>query len=189
MKSMNLRVFLVAWTCMGMMLSPVAGAATAAIPSMSHDVSLHQGGVLLGQVVDQQGKALTKSPVSISQAGKEVARVVTDNSGNFSVPNLKGGLYQVTTVGHTNSYRCWAANTAPPAARKGLMLVSNNELIRAQDCGSGVCCGSGVSCGSGCGGGGLLGWMADHPIITAGAIGAAIAIPLAVDDDDDPATP
>ena len=37
-------------------------------------------------------------------------------------------------------------------------------------------------------GGGLIGWMANHPAITVGAIGAAIAIPLAVDDDD-PATP
>jgi hypothetical protein len=28
-------------------------------------------------------------------------------------------------------------------------------------------------------------WVADHPIITAGVIGAAIAIPIALDDDDD----
>ena len=187
MKSTNLRVFMVAWTCMGMMLSPFAHAATGTMP---RDVTLHQGGVLLGQVVNEQGKALANSPVLISQSGKEITRAFTDKSGKFTVQNLNGGVYQISSVGHADNYRCWAPNTAPPAAQKGLMLVSKNDLVRAQDCGSGVCCGSGVDCGSGCGcgGGGLLGWMADHPIITAGAIGAAIAIPLAVDDDD-PASP
>jgi hypothetical protein len=183
MKSYKLNMAAAAFSCLGMLLTPAVQAAPTAAP---RDVALQSGGVLLGQVVDAQGAPLAKSSVSIRVAGKEAARALTDQSGKFAVPNLKGGVYEVASVGHADIYRCWAPGTAPPAAQHGLMLVSNNDLIRAQNCGSGVACGSGVGCGSGCGagGGGLLGWMANHPVITAGAIGAAIAIPLALDDDD-----
>jgi len=189
MKSYKLKLVVSAVSWLGMLLSPALQAAPLAAP---RDVALQNGGVLVGQVVDAQGAALSKSPVSVRLAGKEVARVLTDQAGNFAVPNLRGDVYQVTAVGHAGVYRCWAPRTAPPAARPGLMLVASGDLVRAQNCGSGVSCGdcvgcgSGVGCGSSCsaGGGGLLGWMSNHPVITAGAIAAAIAIPLSIDDDD-----
>ena len=197
MKLYNLNMVAAAFSCFGMLLTPAAVAAPvqgAPVPVtpvqvVPRDVALQSGGVLVGQVVNAQGAGLAQAPVSIQVAGKEVARTLTDQAGKFAVPNLKGGVYEVASVGHKDICRCWAPQTAPPAAQHGLMLVSNEDLMRAQNCGSGVACGSGVGCGSGCGGGGgLLGWMACHPVITAGAIGAAIAIPLALDDDD-PATP
>ncbi|MCH2118910.1 MAG: carboxypeptidase-like regulatory domain-containing protein, partial [Pirellulales bacterium] len=170
-------------SCVGMLLAPAAQAAQLAGP---RDVALQKGGVLLGQVLDAQGTVLAKSPVSVHLAGKEVARVVTDQAGNFSVPNLRGGVYQVVLAGQANACRCWAPRTAPPVAQQGLLLVANSDLVRAQNCGSGVGCGS--VCGPG--GGGVLNWMSCHPVITAAAIGAAIAIPLSVDDDPpSPASP
>ena len=188
MKSKRLNRVLIALSCLSMLLAPTAQAATGVIP---RDVALQSGGVLSGQVVDAQGAPVIQTPVSIQFSGKEIARVVTDNTGKFSVSSLNGGVYQITAAGKMDFYRCWAPNTAPPAAQQGLMLISDSELVRAQNCGSGVCCGSAVGCGSGCcaGGGGMIGWMANHPVITAGAIGAAIAIPLATDDDNGSTSP
>ncbi len=184
-------------SCMGMLAPPsLAAVAEAAV----RDVALHEGGVLLGQVVDAQGAAKVAVPVSVVLTGKEIARVKTDAAGKFAVPNLRGGVYEINSAGHRGVYRLWSPQTAPPAAGKGLMLVSESDLVRGQDCGSGVPgCGDGCSTGSNgradgygrAGGyrrGGVFGWMADHPIITAGSIAAAIAIPLAVDDDD-PSSP
>jgi hypothetical protein len=163
--------------------------STGAVSQAVRDVQLQAGGVLVGQVLGGQGKALAESPVVLSIAGREIARVKTDRTGKFQVVGLTGGVYQVTAGGQQSVYRLWAPQTAPPAAQSGLMLVSDSDVIRGQyDCGSPVC-GSPV-CGSGCGAGGVGNWIANHPILTAGAIGAAIAIPLALDDDDDPpATP
>ncbi|MCG8450893.1 MAG: carboxypeptidase-like regulatory domain-containing protein [Pirellulales bacterium] len=167
-------------SCLGMLIAPMAQAAPVAAP---RDVALQNGGVLVGLIVDAQGVPVAKSPVSVRLAGKEAARGVTDQAGRFAVANLKGGVYELTTAGHVGVYRLWAPRTAPPASQQGLMLVSQPDLVRAQNCGCCVGCGSQVGCGCGVGGGGgILGWMADHPVITAGAIGAAIAIPLAVDD-------
>jgi len=191
----------VALSSVGMLMSPVATAApvaavapiaSAPVVQAPRDIALHEGGVLVGQMLDAQGGAIAGAPISVLTAGKEVARVQTDQSGKFEVTGLKGGVHQIATVGQQDVYRLWSPKTAPPAAQKGLMLVSSSDLVRGQGCGSGVNCGSG--CGGGVGGrgggGGIGNWIANHPIITAGVIGAAIAIPLALNDDDDPpATP
>ncbi len=206
MKIKQFKFIAVALSSVGMLMSPVATAAPvaaiapiASVPVVQapRDIALHEGGVLVGQMLDAQGGAIAGVPISVLTAGKEVARVQTDQSGKFKVAGLKGGVHQVATVGQQDVYRLWSPKTAPPAAQKGLMLVSSNDLVRGQDCGSGVNCGS--ACGGGGlgrggrgggGGGGIGNWIANHPIITAGVIGAAIAIPLALDDDDDPpATP
>ena len=158
------------------------------------DVALHAGGVLAGQVVDVQGAAVAGAVVTISKVGKQIARVEADAHGRFRVDGLKGGVHQVVAAGQVGIYRLWAPNTAPPVAQSGIMLVKNTEVVRGQcvGCGTPVCgtpgCGSGVY-GRGAAGGGVVGWMANHPVLTAGGIAAAIAVPLAIDDDDPPASP
>lgn len=193
-------------SCCGMLLSPVATAATMPVVAKAavqapRDVSLHQGApqqgnILVGQMLDAQGTAIAGATVSVRTSGKEVARVLTDQSGKFQVAGLKGGVHQIATAGQQDVYRLWSPQTAPPAAQQGLMLVSNTDLVRGQcGCGTPVCgsaCGGGGGGGRafGGGGGGIGNWMANHPIMTAGAIATAIAVPLALDDDDDPpATP
>ena len=186
-------------SCFGTIASPVALAAPNLIADTRlraqprclapRDVALQDGGVLVGQVLDAQGKAIAGAPVAVQTAGKAVANTITDKNGRFRVEGLRGGVHLVATVGQQGVYRCWATQTAPPAAQRGLMLVSSTDVVRGQ-CGCGTpVCGSPV-CGCG-GGGGIGNWMANHPIFTAGAIATAIAVPLAVDDDDDtpPATP
>lgn len=173
MRSMNLKMTAAVLSCLGMLVSPVAAAAPAVAP---RDVSLHNGGVLLGQVVDAQGVSVASTPVTLYSGGKEVARTQSDHTGKFVVKGLKGGVYQVASANNQGVYRLWSAQTAPPSAQRGMMLVSNGDVVLGQ----------GETCGPF---GGVTNWIAKHPIMTAGAIAAAIAIPIALDDDDAPATP
>ncbi|MEM8947003.1 MAG: carboxypeptidase-like regulatory domain-containing protein [Planctomycetota bacterium] len=152
--------------------APVATIAAAQAPS---DIVLQDGGLLIGRIIDAQGKPVAMTPVSLQSGGKEVARVVSDESGRFEVKGLTGGVYQIASTGHQGVYRIWAPRTAPPAAVNGLSIVSQPEVIRGQ---------YGPGPGNPFSAAGQ--WIAEHPIITAGAVAAAIAIPIAVDDDDDP---
>ena len=152
-------------------------ARSAAVAVAPQDVALADGGVLIGQVVDTAGKPQAMTPVSLSTGGKEIARVTTDAKGEFRVASLKGGVYQVSTKGNSSVYRFWAPQTAPPSSLSGLNMVSGDSVVRGQMGGGPL-----ASAGQ---------WIAEHPIITAGAIATAIAVPLALDDDDDnpPASP
>lgn len=190
MKLRSLSITTALLSCAAMLIAPVNAAG---IPvTTPRDVMLQEGGVLVGQVVDVQGAPISQANVSLLSGGKEVACGQSDQAGKFSVSGLSGGVYQVVSAEHQGVYRLWAPQTAPPAAQRGLMVVSSKDLIRAQGCACGVpgCTGG---CGAGAGGGpfgGVGNWVANHPLITAGAVAAAIAIPLALDDDDPPpATP
>ena len=162
----------------GMVLAPTAMAA--APPSAPNDVALGEGGVLLGQVMDSQGIATAHATVTLADHQQEITRVRTDELGKFSVPNLRGGVYQISYRGQTTLYRLWAANTAPPVAQQSVTLVTNGDVVRGQYGNSPGPFGS------------IAQWVADHPLITASAVGAAIAIPIALNDDNDstpPSTP
>lgn len=162
------------------------------------DVSLQKGGVLVGQVLNPQGKPIAATTISVIDSRQKIAKVFTDRDGNFRVTGLKGGVFRVATLQQQKVCRLWAPQTAPPAAQSGVLLVSKSEVLRAQ-CGCGARVGENPGCGGCCpggvfgrgyGGGGIANWIDNHPLIVSGGIASAIAIPLAVDDDDDPpATP
>ena len=159
---------------------PTKTTTHARVVQAPTDVVLQDKGVLVGRIVDAQGLAVANTPVSLQTGGKEVVRVVSDDAGRFRATGLKGGVYQVASTGHQGVYRLWAPQTAPPAAAKGLSLMSRPvDVVRGQ---------YGPGPGNPFSAAGQ--WIAEHPIITAAAVAAAIAIPIAVDDDDDPpATP
>jgi hypothetical protein len=151
------------------------------------DIALDDQGMLAGQVVDAQGAPVPNAPVSLKTGGQEVALVMSDDQGQFQVQGLQGGVYQITSAGHQGVYRLWTSQAAPPAATNALSIVSAPvEVVRGQY-------GNGYGNGYGTGNGHLASfgqWIAEHPIMTAGVVAAAIAIPLALaDDDDPPATP
>ena len=174
--------FTVAMILVGVVIGQVSAASSL---SVSSDTVLQEGGGLHGQVLDAQGTPKVNIPVSIRVGNKEIAQLRTNKHGFFFLDGLKGGVYQVVVADQVRTIRCWAPHTAPPIASNGVMIVLNQNLIRAQNCACGDCVGCGSKCRyGGAGGGGLIGWMADHPVITASTIGAAIAIPLATDDDD-----
>ncbi len=136
------------------------------------DVALAEGGIVSGQVVDTAGQPQAGVPVILHTANKDVAKVHTDEQGNFRVASLQGGVYRVSTKGNEGVYRFWSPRTAPPGSQTGLNLVSGQNVFRGQVGG-----GPFTSMGQ---------WIAEHPILTGGIVAAAIAIPLALDDDDDP---
>ncbi|TWU23683.1 carboxypeptidase-like regulatory domain-containing protein [Bythopirellula polymerisocia] len=152
-------------------------ANTRQVIEAPHDVALADGGTVTGQVVDTAGKPQANMPVTLNSSNKEIARVHTDAEGNFRVASLQGGVYHVATNGNEGVYRFWAPRTAPPGSQTGLNLVSGQNVYRGQVGG-----GPFTSIGQ---------WIAEHPIMTAAGVATAIAVPLALQDDDDdpPASP
>ncbi len=62
------------------------------------DVSLGDGGMLSGQVVDAQGRPMAQTPVVVRGASGQVAVAGTDGGGRFQFRGLPGGLYEVTAA-------------------------------------------------------------------------------------------
>lgn len=143
----------------------VRSASTPAVVAPISDVQLHQGGTLMGQVVNADGAPLKGTIVHVQQGGAQVATITTNESGFFQANHLHGGIYQVAAADGYGTYRMWAPNTAPPAAKPGLLLISGSPVVRGQEHG-------------------YVYWLT-NPWVLAGLIGAAITVPIALNNDDD----
>jgi hypothetical protein len=132
-------LYLAASLAMAGLLAPQTGLAgqtptspaPAAIP-MASDLALGQGGLLRGQVVDAQGAPLAGASISVWHDNQQVVRTVADEQGQFVVTGLRGGVHQVVAGEGSAVYRLWTAQTAPPAAAQAAMIVSGNQVVRAQ---------------------------------------------------------
>lgn len=137
--------------------------AAAKLPT--YDVALDRAGTLTGVVTDRNGKQLTNAPVVVFQGRKQVADVRTDKKGRFQVAGLRGGNYLLFTYKRQARLRTWAQGTAPPAATKDLLVVSDFQAVRGQH---------------------DLGEIFSSSIIPATVVtAAAIAIPVAVSNNRD----
>jgi hypothetical protein len=125
------------------------------------DVALDAGGTLQGQVVDARGEAAPRTPVSIQQLDREVARAVTDASGRFRVTGLRGGTYRIVAGEATGAYRLWAANTAPPAALPSALVVAGDQQLVRGNLGQCI-------------------QFLRNPWVVAGLVAVAIAVPVAL---------
>lgn len=153
--------------CVGM-LFPQATMAGAPAPLDVVDVALRDGGLFVGRVVNEHGKPFAEAEVVMMQAGEEVAKTTTDENGAFAVQGLRSGQYQVASEGGVVAYRLWAPETAPPAANATAQIVTGQTVINGQ-----------------WGGGGVMNFIRSHPMLVAAGVATAIAVPLAVADDDD----
>lgn len=199
----QLRFAAAAVACVGM-LSPAATfgatpdsrAASARGGATIQDVALDADDTLAGQLVDPQGQAISRAAVVIQQ-GDHGRQLVTDEEGRFAVAGLRGGVYQVQTATTSGTYRCWTHSAAPPTATRSILLVDQQASLLRGQCADGACsqpvpgyagnC-SGQVCGQGgyYGGapqGGLL-RVLSNPWVIGSAVALAIALPLALDDDD-----
>jgi hypothetical protein len=125
---------------LGLLLPPnlaTAAEHTAAKPrveisqSSVLDLSIQEGG-LKGRVVDHTGSPAKNQPVQVLQGGKKVAEVRTDERGEFSVPQMKSGLYDVASGKTVGTYRLWRADVAPPSTREQALLVLGENGARGQ---------------------------------------------------------
>jgi hypothetical protein len=128
-----------AWmACFGMVLpatsvrGEVPAAATPVEQDSATDVTLYEGGKLCGMVVNSQGVPMPSTDVSVSQSGKVAARAKTDALGQFTVTDLRGGVYQVAAGKRVTTLRVWEGNAAPPSARPVAMLVGSGVVVRGQ---------------------------------------------------------
>jgi hypothetical protein len=117
------------------------------------DIAMADGGVLHGQLIDLQNRGVASVPVSVKAKNQEVARTTTTNDGRFAVQGLRGGVYQVAAGQGPGIYRLWTAKAAPPSAQK-------NAIVYTQ------------------GGGAKM--LLANPIVVAGVVATAIAVPVAV---------
>ncbi|MCA9162608.1 MAG: carboxypeptidase regulatory-like domain-containing protein [Planctomycetales bacterium] len=165
----SFRCLAVALSCALVTLPQLAQAASpAAVQTAApvvHDVALQSGGVFHGQALTATGQPNAGVTVTVARDNQVIAQTVTDKSGEFTVSNLNGGLYQVVVGQEGMMFRLWAPNTAPPAAKQQATLVTGAEVYRGQ------------------GGHPVLGNVLRSPWFWGGAVAVAIAVPLALDDD------
>jgi hypothetical protein len=153
--------------------SPTERSAPERTPAaVATDVALQSGGVLVGQILSTEGQPRSATPVTVLYQGREIATTVTDRNGRFLVPGLRGGTYNVVAGDTPFPLRLWAPGTAPPAARPVVMAIVGDHVVRGQ---CRPCCPPYPAVG------GLL----RNPWVIATLVGAAVAIPIAVADDDD----
>lgn len=141
----------------------VTRAAPAAAKTPLVDVSLDAAKQLRGQLVDRQGAGKVDQKVRLLSGTDTLAETVTDRQGGFRLPVEKGGIYTLSDGQSSALVRVWTQKAAPPAAKEGVLMVSDPELTRAR-----------------LGGGGM-----DSVIAWAAIIGVTAAVVWAVTDDDD----
>jgi len=147
------------------------------------DVALNQDGALRGLIVGGEGQPLASVPIKMTQGDVTVVETSTDQLGQFSVSSLAGGVYEMLVDESRVNVRVWAPKTAPPTATTGFTYVLGS--VQRGQCTADSCTGAcgGACAGGACGGGPLALLM--NPWVIGAAVAAAIAIPLALDDDDD----
>ena len=143
-------VSLTLMACLGMLLPPAAMGANPVVAKRQEqralDVSLHEGGLLVGQVVNTQGAAKDSVEVSLIHNGRELAKTKTDDKGRFAVKGVQNGTYTLATAGSQLPVRAWKGQTAPPSSAIGAMLVEGTAVRGQCGCNSG---GSGGHIGHG----------------------------------------
>ncbi len=147
--------------------SAVTQVCHGALPAPhATDIELLGDGVFQGAVVQPNGQPLANAEVKILTTENElIARTQTDAHGRFHFASLKGGAYTISTKSGQTYYRAWSQNTAPPSVTKRVLIVENKgEVIRGQ---------------------GRIKSFFTNPWALGGITAAAIAIPLALDEDDD----
>ena len=96
------------------------------------DVALGERGTLLGYVVDGKGVRQSSERLVVRRSGEELAAVVTDAEGRFLVSGLGGGVVELEVSGRTTVCRVWYPGTAPPAAKKAVLIVTDDAVRLGQ---------------------------------------------------------
>lgn len=97
------------------------------------DVALSEGGTLVGQLVDKQGRAVECAVVSVKFGNREIAKTVTNGKGLYRVKGLRGGVHQVVAGRQAQIFRFWSPQTAPPSAKNNaLSVLGSNGVVRGQ---------------------------------------------------------
>lgn len=147
------------------------------------DVSLVHGGLLNGTVVDDQGRALAATTVTIRQ-GRRVLSTRTGSKGEFQFQGLRGGVYEVASARGREIYRVWAPGTAPKNARSQALIVSRPQVVRGQFGDLGLSTLTNLGDLGALGGMGTAGTLATVGVVTGITVGAVVIAEEASKDDE-----
>ena len=155
--SRALRAIPVAAAMIGLCIPQAALASEPAPQAVVTDVALNDGGTLNGRVIDPQGGGTIGVPVSLRTQDQEHVAATTTTDGHFSVKGLRGGVYQLAAGQGHGTYRLWSPGTAPPSAQKDAIVYTQNGPQRSN-----------------------LKMLLTNPIVIAGIVATAIAVPVAL---------
>jgi hypothetical protein len=150
-------------------------SAIAARRSLVRDVELAGGGLLVGRLLDADGRPLADAPVSLLADSQVVATTRTDGSGVFAVAGLRGGVHEIAAGGSVQLCRLWMKDMAPPRSARSVEIVADPDVVRGQ---WGPPPGNGLVK--------QIKVLAANPFVVGGVVAAAVAIPVALSDDDGP---
>lgn len=139
-------------------------STTLAAGPASRDLSLTRDGLLRGQVLTAEGQAVKGATVVLSKIGQPALSVKTAENGKFQFAGVAPGVYQLASAGRGGTVRVWNSELAPPKAHDGALIVSG-DVARGKFFGG-------------------EGGMFSNPLCLTLIVAAAIAIPLALADDD-----
>ena len=146
----------------GVCLPQVAFAATPQTGTPVTDVQLREGNVLIGKVITPENVAVADAEVILLSAGHKIAQGKTDAKGYFAFKEVRSGLYQVAAADGTGTFRLWNQRTAPPKVQQGALVYAGKETVRGQN---------GLH--------GVRNFLA-NPIVIAGIVATAIAVPVVI---------
>jgi carboxypeptidase family protein len=127
------RTQVVAIVCIGLLASQSMVLAGDMNRRITTDVALAAQGMLLGQVVDQQGIGIPAARIVVRQHDRDLVGTTADKTGKFAVSGLRSGTYQLAAANGQATVRLWTANAAPPVAKSHVMIVSgSDQVVRAQ---------------------------------------------------------
>ena len=131
-----------ALACFGMLMPPgtlwaaspeaPAKPPAASVSQAVQDVALSADRSLSGVVLDMQGQPRAGSLVLVDGNAAGPQRAVTDSQGRFTIANLRGGVYRITTPRGAVICRIWSPGTAPPTARSGALIIEMSDVVRGQ---------------------------------------------------------
>jgi hypothetical protein len=93
-------------------------------------------GKILGTVTDPNGAVVVGAKVTARNVGTSVERVTTtDSDGNYSIPELPVGIYQVTV--EQTGFQSWKAEvdvgvSAEKRVDASIVVASGGELVTVQ---------------------------------------------------------
>jgi hypothetical protein len=115
------------------LIAPQSAMADTQPAASVMDVGLAPNGVLHGRFVNEQGVGWTQATVLVrNERTGEVYTTVTDADGRFVVQGLLGGVYSVVAGNSTSVLRLWPGQSAPPNSQSGVLIVSNDQIVRGQ---------------------------------------------------------
>lgn len=147
--------------------------------ALAVDVTLHEDGVLIGQLVGASGKPSADSKVRLILPNGRKAEATTNADGGFAFKNVRG-VARLESDKTALMVRSWTSEAAPPSAAPAVLLVEGDEIARGQYY-AGPAANGTVS---------YTKRLLANPLFVAGVVGTAVAIPVAIHnaDDDDPAS-